>query len=208
MKDKMFYSYEAISRLYRTHRNDGDGNEENKLLKSSPLVSRDGFRYTADDTWESWIGRMNTYEFTKISFLFNGEMERRVFPNSTPGIFVVNAFTQAQAIRILLTNIRCKGSESRVKELPSNVEGISFETGRTWMGFDTGNSHEYSDCDPRTWRMDLDFGGNGWEHNELEFYNVAARYKLAIERDLYPYTEKKNKDPRGYVSLVHESRIT
>lgn len=207
MKDKMFYSYEAVLKLYRSHENDVDEKNNDKLPKTSPLVSRDGFRYTSDDDWVCWVGRMNTYEFKKISFIFKGEREDKVFPNSTPGIFVVNAFTQAQAIRILLANIKCKGTKNSVKEFPSDVEGIYFEAGRTWIGFDTSGSHDYSDCDPRIWKECRPFELEGMDHGGLALYNVAARYKLAIERDLYPYTEKKDKDSRRFESLVHESRI-
>jgi hypothetical protein len=144
-----------------------------------PMVNKTGSHYTPNDNWAHWLGKMNTYRFEDISFFYgrpNEEWikETKVFSNSTPGLFIVNAFTLVQARNILLANIKYYKSK-RNEGLPNEgkpdflVRDIKFKIGESHLGFKSG---EGGDCDPKTW---------GWDR----YFNVVNN-KLAFERDLIP----------------------
>lgn len=149
-----------------------------KEIYTFPLVNGEGGNYTPHDNWAYWLSKMNTYWFEDISFKERdtGFTIRKVFPDGPSGIFVVNAFTLAQARNILVSNIKHYGNKT-VDEGPNpNICDIKYKIAESYLGY-KGYKEYYdknipSDCDPAFWGE--------------ENYFIAVSRKLAYERGLIP----------------------
>lgn len=152
------------------------GKKKLKEIFTFPLVNEEGENYTPHDNWAYWLGKMNTYWFEDISFRERdtGYTIRKVFPDGPSGVFVVNAFTLAQARNILVSNIKHYGNKT-VDEGPNpNICDIKYKIAESYLGYK--GYKEYcgkgipSDCDPAFWGR--------------ENYFIAVSRKLAYERGL------------------------
>lgn len=153
-------------------------NAKKKLqeIYTFPLVNEEGGNYTPHDNWAYWLSKMNTYWFENISFKKRVSDRtftiREVFPGGPSGVFVVNAFTLAQARNILVSNIKHYGNKT-VDEGPNpNIYDIKYEIAGSRLGYDGYTGKIQSDCDPRFWGK--------------ENYFIAVSRKLAYERGLIP----------------------
>lgn len=210
-KDIKYYSYQRVVDDYRNEVLKG---KTTCYLETFPLLVKKDFSgaFTLSDEWVRWLTRMNTYEFSRISFTkvattTNGEKVEihcdRVWPNSTNSVFVVNAFTLEQAKEILENNIKLNNyfNEGGVDffEAEAKTKDIKYINSRTWIGYDSSDEHAPSDCDPRSWiwsPVPVKKSYNKKEveekkHENQDFYWYAIILKLSRERGLCSYEEKR-----------------